>query len=251
MLDTAKFKRKEEIMKNGFARAEHNTGKSLRKGFTLAEVLITLVIIGVVGALTVPALVQNTRKQEYVTALKKAYSTLSQAANMIIAENGSPKCYDETGSSAGGWACSNEEIYNLFKKHLHNIKECDVSAENGGCFGQRSYKRLDGVVIDYTERWANPYYKALVTADGMQMYFDFYGGADKCANNSFTKNACGFITVDINGEKQPNTLGRDYFEFAITENGLVPAGCGSAHCSGGAWGQLCGCKVLTEGAMNY
>ena len=46
----------------------------LFKGFTLAEVLITLGIIGVVSALTMPALVANYKKQEAVSKLKKSYT---------------------------------------------------------------------------------------------------------------------------------------------------------------------------------
>ena len=70
------------------------------RGFTLAEVLITLVIIGVIAAMTIPTLMNNTNKQEYVSKLKKAYSTLSQATNRIITEEGNPR------GDIGGWACA-------------------------------------------------------------------------------------------------------------------------------------------------
>ena len=53
------------------------------KAFTLAEVLITLGIIGVVAALTLPTLIQNHQKQVYVTQLKKAYSTINNAYNKM------------------------------------------------------------------------------------------------------------------------------------------------------------------------
>ena len=90
--------------------------KRFKSAFTLAEVLITLVIIGVIAALTVPTLIQNTQKQEYVTALKKAYSTLSQATQQIIAENGSPAAAD------GGWAADYDKIYDLYSRHLNLAK---------------------------------------------------------------------------------------------------------------------------------
>ena len=90
--------------------------RSAKGGFTLAEVLITLVIIGVIGALTVPALIQNTQKQEYVSALKKAYSTLSQVTQQIIAEEGSP-------SASGSWSENLDSLYSAYKKRLSNIKE--------------------------------------------------------------------------------------------------------------------------------
>ena len=62
--------------------------KNSKMGFTIAEVLITLVIIGVIAAMTIPTLMNNTNKQEYVSKLKKAYATLSQATNRIIADEG-------------------------------------------------------------------------------------------------------------------------------------------------------------------
>ena len=57
-----------------------------RKGFTLAEVLITLGIIGVVAAMTIPTLIQNTNSVKFATQFKKDISTLSQAALMAQAQ---------------------------------------------------------------------------------------------------------------------------------------------------------------------
>ena len=79
--------------------------------FTLAEVLITLVIIGVIAAITVPSLINKTNNQETVSRLKKAYSTMSQATNMIIAENG----------PATSWVTTKDEVFNLYKKKLINV----------------------------------------------------------------------------------------------------------------------------------
>ena len=59
-----------------------------KSGFTLAEVLVTLMIIGVIASMTVPSLMQNTAQQEYKAALKKAVSTLNQAVAMNYALDG-------------------------------------------------------------------------------------------------------------------------------------------------------------------
>lgn len=59
-----------------------------KTGFTLAEVLITLAIIGVVATLTLPALMQNTQEQQAKTALKKGINTLTEMANMNQAVDG-------------------------------------------------------------------------------------------------------------------------------------------------------------------
>ena len=59
-----------------------------KNGFTLAEVLITLAIIGVVATLTLPALMTNTAEQQAKTAFKKGINTLTEAAQMNQAIEG-------------------------------------------------------------------------------------------------------------------------------------------------------------------
>ena len=59
----------------------------MNKGFTLAEVLITLGIIGIVAAMTLPTLVNNYKKQIYVVGLKKAYNNLLVSLNYVKYSN--------------------------------------------------------------------------------------------------------------------------------------------------------------------
>ena len=68
----------------------NNSGGFMKKGFTLAEVLITLGIIGVVAAMTMPSLIQNYRKKEATTRIKKFYSMMSQAVLLSTNDNGEP-----------------------------------------------------------------------------------------------------------------------------------------------------------------
>ncbi|MBR6163428.1 type II secretion system protein, partial [bacterium] len=214
-------------------------------GFTLAEVLITLVIIGVIAAITVPTLMNNTNNQEYVSKLKKAYSTLAQATNLIIAEEGTPK------ASVGGWTKDNDEMYNLYKKHLLNSKDC---GPNSDCFSTGIYKYPTGHSSDYTGSWNTDEYRKLVLSDGTQVIFQFARDESwkNCTFSSHgSNNYCARIFVDINGERKPNQIGKDYFGFVIKENGLYPYGCDyEGYCPGGG-GLGCACKVLREGAINY
>ena len=59
-----------------------------RFGFTLAEVLITLGIIGVVAAMTMPTLIANYHKKVYVNQLRTNVSLLSQAVKKIFGGSG-------------------------------------------------------------------------------------------------------------------------------------------------------------------
>ena len=213
------------------------------KAFTLAEVLITLVIIGVIGALTVPALIQNTQKQEYVSALKKAYSTLSQASQQIIAEEGSPRC-DE-----GGWACNYDSIHAAYKKHLNIAKECKNNKE---CFAPKYTELSPGRTETY-----NGFSNGFVLTDGSSITF---GNITEDCTSGYWGNEpyCARIFVDVNGHKAPNKIGIDLFDFVIKESGLKPSGCDgpdywchSTWTNHGGVGFGCACKALREGAMNY
>ena len=73
--------------------------KRLLKGFTLAEVLVTLAIIGVVASLTLPVLNANVTKQQVGPALAKAINTLENANMLAIKENGVRTLVDLTPDS--------------------------------------------------------------------------------------------------------------------------------------------------------
>ena len=85
-------------------------GRGRKKcAFTLAEVLITLGIIGVVAAMTLPTLIENHKTRRIITELKRTYSVLSQATNFAVAELGTP---DNWGLS------NNNDIWNIFDKYM-------------------------------------------------------------------------------------------------------------------------------------
>lgn len=83
-------------------------------GFTLAEVLITLAIIGVVAALTIPSVIANTQQQEFKTGLKKAVSVLNSALTLGQAIDGET-LYD------------NKDMYAYLQKHMSLIKSNQVA----------------------------------------------------------------------------------------------------------------------------
>ena len=214
--------------------------KIYKYGFTLAEVLITLVIVGVVAALTIPTLVNKTQNNQLAAAYKKTYGTLASATRMIISEEGTPK-------GDGGWASSVDNVYNLYKKHLVKAKDCGVGT---GCFSS-TYDHVNGGA-----RWlnwdGNENKRALILADGVQVLFSTVHNEcdldNKDANGSV--NVCERIWVDLNGEKGPNSIGRDFLEFVLKEDGLYPSGC-DLNYSCPANPNACGCRVLRENAINY
>ena len=94
--------------------------------FTLAEVLITLGIIGVVAALTIPTLMANHRKKVVETKLEKIYSVMNQAINLTNAEYGDVTNWIIDCGSSISPTCSINEVENWFNstigKHIETLK---------------------------------------------------------------------------------------------------------------------------------
>jgi prepilin-type N-terminal cleavage/methylation domain-containing protein len=158
-----------------------------KKAFTLAEMLITLGIIGIAAALTMPALIVKYEKFATVVSLKKAYSILSQAAKLSEIEHG----------DIDGWnmdLSQQQFAQTYFLPYLKSIKICTNA--NQGCFGANTYNDLSGYVHSL------PQY-SVVLSDGIILGFHLRGAPFRLHH----------IIVDINGKKGKNTLGRDLFVF--------------------------------------
>ena len=214
------------------------------RGFTLAEVLITLVIIGVIAAMTIPTLMNKTNNQELVSRAKKTYSTLAQATQKIIAEEGNPR------ADIGGWATDNTAIYNLYKKHLSKAVDCNPGQS---CFSV-SHVGMDGTgagTDNYNMTGSSR--GKLILADGAIVNFHYYHNNCSPGQLSDETSVCAYIHVDVNGAKGPNVWGRDAFRYYISENGFGASGCDydSTNCPNVKGGQACSCVVLRENAMNY
>lgn len=90
------------------------------KAFTLAEILITLAIIGIVAALTIPSLIQNYKAVQLKSQLQKAYSLLNQAIQMEYAETGIPVTPEQY--------LLDRNFYKVLMKHLKVAKNCDLNS---------------------------------------------------------------------------------------------------------------------------
>ncbi|MBQ2645652.1 type II secretion system protein [bacterium] len=153
----------------------------MKKGFTLAEVLITLVIIGVIAAMTIPTLMNSTNAQEYRTGLKKAISTLNQALSLNYALEGTSVGDDNLNTASG-------VVNNLFIKRMSVVSTATSGGANGA-FGAGG----SGVTTD----------TVFYTADGMRFAVGAIAAAGPDDSGEYYY---GNILIDVNGEKGPNTL---------------------------------------------
>jgi len=187
------------------------------RGFTLTEILITLTVIGVVAALTIPTLLQNTNQAEFKTALKKDYGDLVQAYTELSAENSG---IETVFSSVNGSA----NATNAFLTKLSYIKNCGTGM---GCLYNTMLKNLDGSTsmehLDYTFSVTYPNYAKAILSNG-SMIMIYNPGCSSIVGNSPLQENCGSIYIDVNGAKPPNTGGKDFFVFWITKTGIYPRG---------------------------
>ena len=192
--------------------------KSFKNAFTLAELLIVLGIIGIVAALTMPALIASHKEKETVTRLKKAYSTLSNAYNLAIAENSTPDNWNLIG------ACDPQGVENMMNKlvpYLNVTKNC---GRNKGCFPNVIYKNLNNT--DYYNINTNICFARIILTDGT-IIASYVNSADCTTGEGSStelQQICGTFWIDTNGFKPPNTMGKDLFSFYATKNVIVPTG---------------------------
>ncbi len=193
--------------------------KRFKKGFTLAEVLITLAIIGVVAAISIPSVISNSQQQEFKTGLRKAVSVLNSAITMNMAIDGESP-YD------------NANLYGYLMKHMAVMKsrtvyEYAVRPDPNRVNKYNSvFYTTDGMRFEFLEspstlgdkflyespnialceKSTNPWYHGDVNSDHYHPSSLCGGcGSYGLKNNTdgTTKPPC-LIVVDVNGDRKPN-----------------------------------------------
>lgn len=204
------------------------------KGFTLAEVLLTLVIVGIVAALTIPALVNQVGDDNLKKAWKKTYTDLNQAAIHVLMDN--------SGTFRGVFT-NNTELLNKFSEKMSYVKKCTSSVDEG-CFYSSSELYFKSGESANTWDLNKP---GLVLGNGAALFFNW---ADP---NCTDITRCGEIAVDVNGSKKPNIIGKDFFLINIVGNRIAARGAQGLPgetgnlCNDSSWGGMtCGYELLKE-----
>ena len=162
--------------------------------FTLAEVLITLGIIGVVAALTLPSLMAKHRKVQIVTSMKKFYSTFSQAVQLSQVRNGDfsqipPPAIDHNADSLADWW----EIY--LRKEFKN---------------QRTYTKNGWFLVDFADGSGAGIKSMSKTEINMQVIYCV--NLRECLDKDFN------VAASAGGA----TDGKNSFTFILYKNKLSP-----------------------------
>lgn len=214
----------------------------MKQGFTLAEVLITLGVIGVVAAMTIPSVIKKYQEQVTVNKVKKFYSMMSQAYMLSVKDNGYA---NEWNVGNGLNSTTANQIATYLKPYLKIIKDCET---NSGCLKYKDkVNLLKGTkhVVNYDTM---DYFYKIILSDGSYIW---WRGVDNwCKQNvDGVSNICVIIWTDTNGGKEPNTIGKDIFEFLLTPYGVKPALVDDCNKTNNGWG--CSSYILKNGNMDY
>ena len=180
-----------------------NKEVSMKKAFTLAEVLITLGIIGIVAAMTIPGLIKNYQERQFKTAYKKVYSEISQAFQEALLNQ-------EFTRKEKRDIPATEEEFNILKSKFKLMLDC------GSQDIDRCWKKGDTICGGACDTGNS--------ADGI----DMENGAPKegsasCFIDGGGQNWCTYgnseniFFVDTNGFSNPNRFGRDRWMFTFAD----------------------------------
>lgn len=184
-----------------------------KAGFTLAEVLITLGIIGVVAAITIPGLINAYKAQQLRAQFNKSYSVVQQAFKLMESDDVDTNMRNYT----------RNPFYLTFQKYLSQSTICSgpttvANKVPDGCYEYKVYDQTDGYKYLNSDNFvADGTYNngELMLPDGTLIFFD-----DSPEKEGWKG---VLIFIDINGcKKGPNRLGYDFFAFEVIE-GVVHA----------------------------
>ena len=175
-----------------------------KKAFTLAEVLLTLVIIGVIAAITLPTIIANSKDEEIRALLKKNHSIIAQALHYYYLDFGIIPC---------GQDFDARTFKEVFQTHFNILKDYGWNGYYNSSKNYNEYKNYNGTNTLYHYLFDDGQF---VLNDGSFIMIENPAGS---ANRVF-------ITVDVNGHgKKPNRLGKDLFMFQVSNEGkLLPMG---------------------------
>lgn len=227
--------------------------KRLLKGFTLAEVLITLTIIGVIATLTVPSLNVSSQNQQNEVRLASTVSTIENAMSSMISLEGARNLY---GTNAWGIAQNNNNNINknsnptAIAAFVGNLKQylniTNFYNNEPSVYYGSNIKSMAGSLNWSGDSNASGNMPGNVfpveLKNGATLFVSVFGRGDgssktTAAERNAVINAGGRlfsdaadIFIDVNGKKGPNTIGRDLFCFYLGSDGVLYA-CGGVDVS--------------------
>ena len=203
-----------------------------KRAFTLAEVLVTLGIIGVVAAVLLPALMNNADKNSWTGALKTANSVIPNGFSQMMAIESvndlwETNLWTDCVATSAGFSSTSENgkcVQQNMKKYFH------IASVGDGVPNGVTVYNVSGV--DKTSTLSNTI--RLTLQNGITFNFKFQRSSTQLSKAECKSKIdlggtlCGNaaeVYVDVNGAKKPNMIGRDIYGFILSPEGrLYPRG---------------------------
>lgn len=210
------------------------------KGFTLAEVLITLSIIGIIAAITLSSLVNSYKKQQTIAQLKKVYTNLNQALKLAESEYGPYEYWEIPAINSNVKSYYNKYWYPYFKilKSCENYSQCNYTSNQPWYYpnGSKSTLTFNSQILRIP----------FLLTDGTLISISIAGG------DILTKESQ--IYIDLNGSKLPNKYGIDVFVLnRVKGKGILAYGQELSideikeECSYSGKGETCAARIIYDG----
>ena len=233
-----------------------------KAGFTLAEVLITLGIIGIVAAMTLPSLIGNYQKHVTVNKLKKVYTVLSQLVIKAQEDNG--PAYFPTSDEIDPAVMINF-FDSYWKPYFHSptvLSEGTFPFEpsNDQKFPRYMYRNntYQDIAIYTIYRAGRVFF---ITNDGtayfllMVRWIPVYDDDGNKVSDIYKYSVAQTVYADINGVKPPNVIGKDVFMFTVDFDKNIVRANGydqtndeiNTNCSHSGTGAYCAAKIMQDG----
>lgn len=210
-------------------------------GFTLAEVLITLGIIGIVAAMTIPTLIANQQKKQLSAKIVKSISTINQIIRLSENENDEFSTWEKLNDQ--------EEFINIYIRPYTKIMQtCNPISKCG--YKTNQWLQLNGECGGYCA----PNYGGRTPFLGIDGIVYTFGYINTDLGDILNDND-NIIIIDINGKDKPNQFGKDIFFFVRDEisNSIIPYGADKSKeeinkdCSKTGTGLYCSAMIRANG----
>ena len=218
----------------------------MKKGFTLAEVLITLGIIGIVAALTLPNMMKNHQKRVMVAQLQRTVNAISNAMPSYMDDVHATRLFDTDAFNYNRNPNDLTPLVNFVRDNFKTSKICTSETTGGleACYGNE-YRRMSGTIL-------NGFSGEVCTILKI--------GSTICFNRQWDKNDFPYVYIDVNGPQGPNVWGRDAYQMEFNNSGeLAETFSGSDHpqnlaayCEDNIYGGGCFNRIIEKGwVMDY
>lgn len=221
-------------------------------GFTLAEILIALAILGVIAVMSIPLFVEAKQDKETASKLSLAQTILSNATELAGVNQGKITENELNNYSA-------QELFDNFYKN--NIKTAISCTEDNSdnCWATTKDFFQKNIAPDGNKYGiAGTVHTGFTMQDGINVTMTKVSELDERFGIETKDEHSVVFMVDTNGNKEPNAIGQDVFAFILDSQGkIIPAGShnDSANCQAGCdldddyWD--CTARVLKEGKRKY